>query len=208
MRTPGALNRDHAGKQEEILQAASVCFARHGFHQTSMKEICSAANRSPGSVYRYFPAKEDIITALIEADRRRWETLLEQVPLEQGLIPALRSLAEVGLQDLKTQGFLSLWVETCAEAARNPKVALTLRRSYDSFEQRLALLITESQKRRMVNPSLNPVDTARMILATFDGLILRNCFDRDLDTSATVAAFLGFLESLLGRPRKTPTHRA
>jgi AcrR family transcriptional regulator len=173
-----------------------------------MKEICSAADRSPGSVYRYFPAKEDIITALIEADRRRWETLLEQVPLERGLIPALRSLAEVGLQDLKTQGFLSLWVETCAEAARNPKVALTLRRSYDSFEQRLAQLITESQKRRMVNASLNPVDTARMILATFDGLILRKCFDGDLDTSVTVAAFLGFLEPLLDPPRNTPTHRA
>lgn len=207
MRTRGALNRDHAGKQEEILRAASVCFARHGFHQTSMKEICSAADRSPGSVYRYFPAKEDIITALIEADRRRWETLLEQVPLERGLIPALRSLAEVALRDLETQGFLSLWVETCAEAARNPKVALTLRRSYESFEQRLTVLITDSQKRRMVNPSLNPIDTARMILALFDGLILRKCFDRNLDPSAAVASFLGFLESLLGPSRKTPAHR-
>ena len=102
MRHRGTPNRDHEAKREGILRAAAGCFARNGFHQSSMKEICAAADMSPGSVYRYFPAKEDIITEMIDADRQRWEKLLEQVPLENGLIPALRGLAagQVHLADV------------------------------------------------------------------------------------------------------------
>lgn len=33
-----------------------------------MHEICAAARMSPGAVYRYFPAKDDIIEALV----REW----------------------------------------------------------------------------------------------------------------------------------------
>ena len=201
MRHRGTPNRDHEAKREGILRAAAGCFARNGFHQSSMKEICAAADMSPGSVYRYFPAKEDIITEMIDADRQRWEKLLEQVPLENGLIPALRGLADVGLEELETQGFLSLWVETCAETARNPKVAATLRKSYAAFEERLTGLVADAQRRGLADPALEPRATAQIILAAFDGLLLRRCFDRRLDVRAIAGSFLSFLDTAVGTPR-------
>ena len=33
-------------RRAEILEAARVCFARSGFHQTSMQEICAEAGMS------------------------------------------------------------------------------------------------------------------------------------------------------------------
>src|SRR5260370_22436665 len=58
-----------ADRRGEILAAAQACFARSGFHQTSMQEICAEAGVSPGNLYRYFRSKEDIIAGIAERDR-------------------------------------------------------------------------------------------------------------------------------------------
>ena len=50
-------------RRRQILEAASACFSRQGFHQTSMQDICREAGLSPGAVYRYYSTKEDIIAA-------------------------------------------------------------------------------------------------------------------------------------------------
>lgn len=210
MRSAGTLNHDHAEKQDRILRAAAGCFAREGFHGSSMKEICAAAGMSPGSVYRYFESKEAIITALVEADRIRWEQRLTEIPVVAGLVPALRHLAEIGLRELQQDGFLNLWVETLAEAARSPAVARSLRDSYRAFEGRLADLVTESQRLGKTPAGLRPIETARIILSAFDGLLLRLCFDQKVDIDTTVTAFLAFLDRSICRvpdaeaqPRRT-----
>ncbi len=199
MRPLGIPNHDHAEKLERILRAAAGCFAREGFHGSSMKEICAAAEMSPGSVYRYFESKEAIITAMVEADRIRWEQRLAEIPVGEGLVPALRHLAEIGLRELQQDGFLNLWVETLAEAARSPAVARSLRDSYRAFECRLADLVTESQRLGKTPASLRPTETARIILSAFDGLLLRLCFDRKVDIDTTVTAFLAFLDQSICR---------
>ena len=54
-------------RHQQILNTAGACFSRQGFHQTSMQDICRAAELSPGAVYRYFSSKEDIIAASCQA---------------------------------------------------------------------------------------------------------------------------------------------
>ena len=39
----------------KILAAARTCFARRGFHATSMDEIIAEVGMSSSTVYRYFP---------------------------------------------------------------------------------------------------------------------------------------------------------
>src|SRR5256714_10657531 len=58
-----------ADRRDEILAAAQTCFARAGFHQTSMQEICTQAGMSPGNLYRYFRSKEEIIAGIAERER-------------------------------------------------------------------------------------------------------------------------------------------
>ena len=50
-------------RRQQIIDAAAACFARSGFHRTTMQDICNEAELSPGAVYRYFQSKEDIIQA-------------------------------------------------------------------------------------------------------------------------------------------------
>ena len=51
-------------RRRGILKAAFRCFVRNGLHTTTVRDICRAANLSPGAVYRYFPSKQAIIEAL------------------------------------------------------------------------------------------------------------------------------------------------
>ncbi|MDI1297049.1 MAG: helix-turn-helix domain containing protein [bacterium] len=56
------------GGRDRILTAARSLFTNHGFHQTSVAELASAAQVSVGQIYRLFKGKEDIIAAIVQAD--------------------------------------------------------------------------------------------------------------------------------------------
>src|SRR5690606_27390679 len=48
-------------RSDHILDAAGRCFARAGFHRTTMQDICREAAVSPGALYIYFNSKEALI---------------------------------------------------------------------------------------------------------------------------------------------------
>jgi TetR/AcrR family transcriptional repressor of uid operon len=208
MRSKGTRNKNFQERQDFVLRAAEACFARRGFHATSMKEICAEAHMSPGALYRYFPAKDDIVAALIEADRSRWAAAMDALPANLGLMAALYQLAEMGLADLQNEASSSIWVETCAEAARSPKVARTMADFYSEFETRLAALVEAAQRKREIASTDKPLPIARLIVAAFDGLLLRRCFDPDLDTVRLTQEFLSFIERALGAGASTRGGRA
>jgi AcrR family transcriptional regulator len=51
-------------RRQQILDAAQLCFARKGFHETSMQDVFAESGMSAGAVYRYFKSKNDIVAAL------------------------------------------------------------------------------------------------------------------------------------------------
>jgi AcrR family transcriptional regulator len=198
MKTIGTRNRTFPERREEILRAACAVFVRDGFHAASMKDICAGAGLSPGSVYRYFPSKEEIIVALVDADHARWLAAMGSLTVGEGLLPALRALADLGLRDLESKGFLRLWVETAAEAARNPRVADRLVECYRTLEGRLATLVQEARSSGTITSDADPRLLARLIFAAFDGLILRSSFEPGLDTRAVTQGFLDFIGGAVG----------
>ena len=58
---PRITDERREARRSEIVAAARRCFARDGFHQTSMPDIAREAGMSAGAFYRYFPSKEDVI---------------------------------------------------------------------------------------------------------------------------------------------------
>jgi AcrR family transcriptional regulator len=52
-----------ARRREHILTSAWSCFARDGFHATSMDDVIAATGMSSSAVYRYFRSKEELIDA-------------------------------------------------------------------------------------------------------------------------------------------------
>ena len=54
----------------QILNAAILCFAKSGFHQTTMHDISAQAGISVGLIYRYFDNKEAVISAMADRHKR------------------------------------------------------------------------------------------------------------------------------------------
>jgi AcrR family transcriptional regulator len=53
-----------AARETRILSAAVICFARAGYHGTTMEEIAVEAGIAKGVTYLYFPSKEALFLAL------------------------------------------------------------------------------------------------------------------------------------------------
>ena len=54
-----------ADRRAEILQTASELFARNGFHGVSIDDLGAAVGLSGPALYRYFPSKEAILSAML-----------------------------------------------------------------------------------------------------------------------------------------------
>src|ERR1700739_1542756 len=79
-------------RRTQILEAAMVCFAKRGFHQTSMHDISAEAGISVGLIYRYFHNKEAVISAMAERHKREIHDLLERARQAPTLLESLEIL--------------------------------------------------------------------------------------------------------------------
>ncbi len=98
-RTQEANERMRAESRARILAAAERVFAGRGFFAARISDIAAEAGMSTGSLYWYFPAKEDVLAAVISAALDAQAAMLEGVaalpgPARERLdVLAARSLA-------------------------------------------------------------------------------------------------------------------
>jgi AcrR family transcriptional regulator len=109
-------------RRHHILAAAAVCFARSGFHGTSMQEICQEAGMSPGALYRYFRSKDDIIIAIAEEERAQKLSIFGCDRAGLGFIDHLLHLGVCFLQEMAKPGEAALMAEVMAECLRNSRI--------------------------------------------------------------------------------------
>lgn len=95
--------------REHILAMALATFARKGYSETSMEDICRESGCSKGGLYHHFPTKEAVLLGVI-GRLRRLDGL--QPPVDG--LAAATGLPEAGLSRL----LLDLW----AEAARSKEI--------------------------------------------------------------------------------------
>lgn len=175
-------------RRQQVLDAARACFARQGFHQTTMQDICREAGLSPGAVYRYFASKEDIIAAtckvagevaFIEAIRERDDTL--------AVFEALAAEFFSRLDGPEAQNELRMTIQLWGEALRNPAIMELSRRNLDGIRGSLAQFVRQAQARGDINSALDPQAVAQALVSTFDGLVLQKAIEPTIDTWQYVA---------------------
>ena len=84
--------RDKAGHHEQIMAAAWQEFLTYGFADASMRRIAAAAGMSAAGLYKHFPGKEEMFSALVEPAFQglmalyRQEETAERKALEKGIV--------------------------------------------------------------------------------------------------------------------------
>ncbi|MFI2840635.1 TetR/AcrR family transcriptional regulator [Mycolicibacterium sp. PDY-3] len=72
-------------RRTQILDAATRCFARQGFHATTMADVLTESGLSAGAVYRYFRGKNELVSAVAEQVLDGAYTRLESVLLAESV---------------------------------------------------------------------------------------------------------------------------
>ena len=192
-------------RRRQIIDAAERCFVRRGFHAATMPEICAEADLSPGTLYRYFRSKEELIEALIERDRDENLAAIAAMAAAPDAATAIRQVVAETAEALKEPGMAALFVETMAEAARNPRVGVMIRAHEASVGGATVALLEEGQLSGEIDPALDAAVAARLLGALFDGLVVRAAVDPELDLEALGPALVDAVISLLHNPAARPT---
>jgi AcrR family transcriptional regulator len=191
-------------RHQQILEAAAVCFGRRGFHQATMQDICLEVGLSPGSVYRYFRSKEDLITALVEADRAKHIARIEAVRAQEDVFAAMQTLADETLGSLNDPELSLLHAEIGAEIHRNPTVKDVVRNANAAILDSLAETLRLAQQRGAIDPELEPRATAELLVAVVDGLSMRKSLFPEGDAARHSALVQTMLARFLRPGRSEP----
>jgi AcrR family transcriptional regulator len=192
-------------RRRQILEAAMSCFAREGFHRTSMQDIYARSGLSAGAVYGYFDSKDQIIEAIAGEAHRLAQTVAASGPADRdgsvdGLFEMLETLLggfehfDLARVEERVRMALQIW----AEALRNPRVRTLERENVEAVRRAFAGMVSRGQATGQVDPGLEPDAVARSMIALFQGLVLQRTWYEEIDLDAyraVVRAMLGGLRA-------------
>lgn len=191
-------------RRQQILDAAIACFARKGFHQTTMEDIGQEAGLSPGLAYRYFDSKEDIILATIEDSLNRLGHFFETEADEEDTLRVIEHMIDDQLERLQQPGgdsYYKVRVQLWAEALQNPKVAEKAQLLRQQGLEQSARLIWRGQEEGQINPDLDAMAVSLALAACHDGFILHWLADPGVDIRQYRNALMAMVQGLTKHQR-------
>lgn len=197
-------------RELQILDAATRCFARYGFHRTSMEDIVRESGLSPGAIYCYFRGKHEIVEAISIQRHASDSELLTSLTSSPSLREALGRLGLkliVMLQDPREKErrkvSIQFWAESLLDE-RIRKVAAQGLRQRD----RLTVVLREAKRAGELSSSLDVDSLSRVMTALLQGLILQQAWEPELDIGAYVTTATTLMSSVLFTERTKPAvHR-
>jgi TetR/AcrR family transcriptional regulator, transcriptional repressor for nem operon len=161
--------------RQKLVDQALHLFATKGYQATSVAEILSAAGANSGSLYHFFPTKQDLLVAVLE---RYFD----------GLHPMLLDPAWVGVSDpvervfallgryrqmlVDTQFFYGCPIGSLALEFKEPDPAVRagIARNFAQWTDEVERCISDARDR--FPPSVSVGDLANFVLTTMEGGVM------------------------------------
>jgi AcrR family transcriptional regulator len=191
-------------RRAQILEAAMACFARQGYHATSMDDVVRECGLSVGAIYSYFASKEDLFLAL--ADERANQTLayLNDLFRRPGpMAEKTREAVDYFFHLLSDQllSFARVNVEFMTEAAKSERIQERQARRCESVRQFMRWLFTEAQRQGEIRPDVDVDAAAELMMALNEGILLLSVAGlRSVSLDALKPAYLALLNRGLSDP--------
>ncbi|MEU4132765.1 TetR/AcrR family transcriptional regulator [Streptomyces wuyuanensis] len=174
-------------RRRQILDGAARCFARNGFHATSMQDVLGEVGLSAGAVYRYFKGKDELISAIAREAfagiRGAFEDAAAMAvpPAPDVLLGrVLRTFLEERVPGGDRQAFARLIVQVWTETLRNDQLAAILNEGYHGMRQAWSKVV-EAYRAGGILPADVPADhVARTMIATAQGFIAQQALFGDV----------------------------
>ncbi|MFD8687640.1 TetR/AcrR family transcriptional regulator [Streptomyces sp. NPDC059651] len=196
-------------RRRQILDGAARCFARDGFHATSMQDVLKEVGLSAGAVYRYFSGKEDLIAAIageaVGGVRQAFERAARVSPpptpdvLIGRVVRTLCGDASEGRGGLDPRAYAGLIVQVWSEALRSERLAATLAEAYAGLRVSWAELVGVYRMSGMLAAEVPDEHIARTLIATAQGFITQLALFGDVGPEVLEGGLRGLMSMDLQR---------
>jgi AcrR family transcriptional regulator len=183
-------------RREHILDAAERCFARHGFHRTSINDISKEAGVSPGALYVYFDSKEALIAGLSERDLAEFAEHLATLATAPDFMQAMRALGEQYFLE-ESADMHRMCIDIGLESTRNPRIG-EIHQRFDRFIiEGFEKLFQKLKEEGRIAPALDVPTVARVLMVISDGMFWRRAVDPQFQPQTIMPAVLQLIGELL-----------
>ena len=186
----------HSKRRQQILEAAKHCFVAQGFHQTSMRQILSAANISTGAAYNYFSSKADIVQAFVIEERTDISELIERLTSSKKPLAGISRLVHEAIKYTSHQQAV-VSVQIYAEVTRDPDISLLAQQNMDLLKAALTQALDEGIASEEINQLYSVDDYVELILALIEGSIGRIAQNPEVQPTQLAAVARQSIQRLL-----------
>ncbi|WP_166355195.1 TetR/AcrR family transcriptional regulator [Phytoactinopolyspora limicola] len=185
-----------AARRQQILEASWRCFARDGFHGTTMQDIFEESGLSAGAVYRYFPGKIDLVKATAETVLGGVSQTFDAVDAAEPVPPpdvAFRMVVD-GIMNSTVIGAADhsrIAIHIWSEALRDPTIGSAVRELAGRLRQRWTAVATRWRAAGYIPAQVAPDDVARVMYGLLAGYVQERHIVGDVSADQYVAGFAG-----------------
>ncbi|MEJ8633571.1 MULTISPECIES: TetR/AcrR family transcriptional regulator [Streptomyces] len=187
-------------RRRQILDGAARCFARNGFHASSMQDVLREADLSAGAVYRYFRSKEELIAAIANEAfagiRGAFEDAARTTPPPTPdvlLGRVLRRMLQEQVPGEDPQAFARLVVQVWTETLRDEQLATTLGEGYGGMRLAWAKLVDAYRANGLMAADVPADHVARTLIATAQGFIAQQALFGNVDVEVIEDGLRGLM---------------
>ncbi|MER6723259.1 TetR/AcrR family transcriptional regulator [Streptomyces halstedii] len=195
------VSQDHLdARRRQILAGAARCFARNGFHGTSIQDVLKEVGLSAGAVYRYFAGKDELIAAIAD---EAFEYIRRAFSEAAGISPpptpdvllgrVVRGVFTGQVYGLERRACAALIVQVWAESMRNEPLARTLGDGYAGMRAGWAELVKAYRATGVLRADVAADDVARTMIATAQGFIAQEALFGGVEPEALENGLRGLM---------------
>jgi AcrR family transcriptional regulator len=189
-----AEHEPQADRRARILNAAERCFARAGFHRTTMQDIAAEARMSPGNLYRYFASKDAMAAGIAERDRAQVANDFNSLIGSEDFVESFHRLGRKHFEE-KPREKAILCLEIWAEATRNATFAAVTEEFERDVITRLEMLFAGAQQRGIIAPGVDLRSLAVVVSTLADGLFVRRAILPNFDPEREIGGVMAVIEA-------------
>jgi AcrR family transcriptional regulator len=185
--------------RRRIIEAAGRRLKRDGIDGSGVSTLMADAGLTNGAFYAHFDSKEDLYLALLEERFDEQLGRLEEVlaggegeATAQARRAATQSIANAGIDE----EWKRLYFEFVSYAMRNERFRRALAERHRALRERLTEIFSRWGSGFGVEPPLPVAEIAAMTDFMYDGFLLNQMIDRDLDPALHTTMQLIFFRGL------------
>lgn len=176
------------GHRERLLEAAISCLQEKGYARTTARDLVAASDTNLASIGYHFGSKEGLLNAAVIEAFQRWLKPLIALAAEPRPATPLERLRRglVGVTDSleENRPLVAAAVEAWAQLPRSADLRIAMKASYDDFHGAIAATVRDAFAEAGAAAEIDADALATLIIALFDGLLIRWQLDPEAPPSA------------------------